>query len=133
MRTTDGDRPTKNPDDNNDDGGDNDSMQISIADRLTPQSGGGSAAAPLVPFSVVDASRALPGEDGYVFPVKSATIKVAPGVPSDAVISALRAEPDVKSVHPNTLMSIAQGACACVCCCGGSRVCVERVFFVACF
>lgn len=85
------------------------SMQAALAGRLTPQYGNGSSSSPVVPFSVVDASRALPGADGYVFPVKSATIKVSAGVPNDVVIRELMAEPDVRSVHPNTLMSIAQG------------------------
>ena len=57
---------------------------------------------------MLDASRALPGDDGYVFPVRMATIKVAAGVPEDAVVQALRAEADVRSVHPNTIMSIVQ-------------------------
>jgi len=62
----------------------------------------------MMPFSVIDASRALPGSDGYVFPVKTATIKVSTGVPHDAVVSALQAEQKVRGVYPNTIMSIVQ-------------------------
>jgi hypothetical protein len=87
-------------------------MQAALASRLSPPAGtgsDGSSASPMMPFSVIDASRALPGADGYVFPVKTATIKVASGVPHDAVVQALQAEENVKGVFPNTIMSIVQG------------------------
>jgi hypothetical protein len=87
-------------------------MQASLASRLQPAGGpagsNGTSAAPVLPFAVLSASRALPSADGYVFPVRSATIRVAQGVPHDTVVGLLLKEGNVRSVHPNTIMSIVQ-------------------------
>jgi hypothetical protein len=95
-------------------------MQTNLAGRLAPLSTVGAQSTSVgpqpAPFSVMASSRAVPAADGYVFPVKTATIRVAAGVAHDAVVAALKAEDNVEGVYPNTIMSIVQGERA-----GGGR------------
>lgn len=83
-------------------------MQASLAGRFQPAGGNGSMAGPLMPFSVVDASRALPGADGYVFPVKTATIKVRcyAACPGDALFSAALHCCPSQGDHQGVLLSL---------------------------
>ncbi|KAI8471543.1 MAG: hypothetical protein J3K34DRAFT_458287 [Monoraphidium minutum] len=64
------------------------------------------------PYAILRASPAAPAADGYVFPVKTATIKVDARAPGE-VVAALQAQPGVQGVFPNTLYAKQQQvACA---------------------
>lgn len=68
-----------------------------------PSSTPGTAAAE--PYAVVAATSASPAADGYVFPVKTATIRIQPGAAPDAIAGALRSQPGVAGVFPNRVYS----------------------------
>lgn len=83
------------------------SVQAVVAQRVAQQyplpPGSNSSAGPVMPFSILDASRAEAGPDGYTFPVKTATIKLPEDERSEFVISAVRTEQGVAGVWPNTI------------------------------
>lgn len=56
-----------------------------------------------IPFTLVKATSVTASPDGYVFPVKSATIRIAPNQDPDSVLATLLARPDVAGVYPNRI------------------------------
>ena len=60
-------------------------------------------AAIISPFTIMTLTSSGPAYDGYVFPVKTATIRVKPGEDPNKVLKELKSQPDVRGIYPNRM------------------------------